>query len=96
VFALIGPKRFDVPWKDFGTRAGSRPRTAPRSASISPTRIVLRYAVADDKESSASRARTAAKCDVIRLPRSPRAIASSSSACTWTSSRKCPTAGTCR
>ncbi len=37
VFSLIGPKRYDAPWRDIEARAGSRRPTAPRSGSRSPT-----------------------------------------------------------
>lgn len=33
VFSLIGPKRFDAPWKELEAQAGSRRPTASRSGS---------------------------------------------------------------
>ena len=38
VFSLIGPKRFDAPWKDIEAQGYIAPPTASRSASTCPTR----------------------------------------------------------
>ena len=38
VFSLIGPKKYDVPWRNWRRKAGSPRRTVPRSASPCPNR----------------------------------------------------------
>ena len=47
VFSLIGPKRFDTPWRDLESRAGSPPPTAARSTYALTAEERMAYATAD-------------------------------------------------
>ncbi len=50
VFSLIGPKRFDAPWKELEAEGFISPRSAPRCGSTFPEFERLEYASAPDDE----------------------------------------------
>ena len=50
VFSLIGPKKYDVPWKDLEEQGWIATAPAPRSASALPEDVRMAYAVAEPRE----------------------------------------------
>ncbi len=66
VFALIGPKKFDVPWRVLETRAGLRRPTVPRFVARCPRNVDSNTRSLRGGKSSDWRART-----LPRLPLSP-------------------------
>jgi DNA excision repair protein ERCC-3 len=58
VFSLIGPKKYDVPWRELEPKAGSPRPPAPRSASPCPTASAWNMPSPNGATSTASPART--------------------------------------
>jgi DNA excision repair protein ERCC-3 len=66
VFSLIGPKKFDVPWRSWRTRAGSPRRNATRSPGI-PGTGRMEYAVAELREKFRLASENPVKDDLVGL-----------------------------
>ena len=67
VFSLIGPKKFDVPWRVLERRAGSPRRSATRSGSACPATGRMEYAVAEWRDKFRLASENPAKDDLVAL-----------------------------
>jgi len=67
VFALIGPKRFDVPWKDLEHQGWIATADCTEIRVDLTDEDRLRYAVADDKEKFRIASTNSRKCDVMQV-----------------------------
>ena len=66
VFSLIGPKKFDVPWKELGAQGWiADRRCAPKCACRCPARERMDYAIAERREQVPHRRQNPTKDDVI-------------------------------
>ena len=71
VFSLIGPKRYDAPWKDIEAQGWIAPADCVEVRVTLPEGQRLAYATAEPEERYRLASCTHAKIDVVRQPRGP-------------------------
>ena len=98
VFSLIGPKKYDVPWRELETRGWIAEATCTEVRVAMPEPLRMEYAVAEWRNKYRIASENPAKDDVVAAPAGPlhATAGCSSSASTSSSCGGCASASTCR